>query len=646
MGEFEVLERDGLARIGRLSTPHGPIETPALLPVIQPDPTRQPVVPREIRRRFGLKAVITSSYITYRGPDLRERALAKGIHGLIDFDGPIMTDSGAFQQHAYGHVEVTPEEILSFQAAIGSDIATVLDVFVEPDADHETAAAGVRQTIERARAARQERTGLLAVPVQGGSYADLRAESARSASELGDVLAVGGVVPLLEQYRYAELAQAVLAARADLSPAGVVHLFGTGHPMVFAFGAVLGVDLYDSSAYHKFARRDRLLFPDGTVALEDVREELCHCALCAERPLYSLGREPPTERERWIAAHNLLISAEEMGRVRQAIREGTLWELAERRSTAHPALAAGLRLLKGRSEVFLPTEPESRRTYRETGIASFDRPAAVRFRRALERYRAGRPSGTTIRRLPLEPEYLSRLPLSDARGGVIQWECESPFGPVPLELIELYPVGPCLSEEEFRLPRPSRLSVREIGEDAGARAGLPPGPRSEFLAAWDRLQLRASLEWRYGEAVAETILTGGAQAERSRRTGRLRAIVRDGRTLFQVLNDGIPRPTFAGAELLHALVEAPGERVCVAADAAPFVREGRSLFSRFVLSADPRLVPGSSALLVGPGDELLAVGRLLLAPHEMGRLRRGVAVFVSAHARQPLPPNEEPADEP
>ncbi|MGI0067949.1 MAG: tRNA guanosine(15) transglycosylase TgtA, partial [Thermoplasmata archaeon] len=67
MGEFEVLERDGLARIGRLSTPHGPIETPALLPVIQPDPTRQPVVPREIRRRFGLKAVITSSYITYRG---------------------------------------------------------------------------------------------------------------------------------------------------------------------------------------------------------------------------------------------------------------------------------------------------------------------------------------------------------------------------------------------------------------------------------------------------------------------------------------------------------------------------------------------------------------------------------------------------
>src|SRR5512135_3623326 len=122
MAEFEVLERDGLARIGRLRTPHGPLETPALLPVVHPDPARQPIPPREIRRRFGLGAVITSAYITYRTPALRARAEESGIHGLLDFDGPVMTDSGAFQQHAYGHVEVEPEEILGFQRRIGSDI--------------------------------------------------------------------------------------------------------------------------------------------------------------------------------------------------------------------------------------------------------------------------------------------------------------------------------------------------------------------------------------------------------------------------------------------------------------------------------------------------------------------------------------------
>ncbi|MCI4370778.1 MAG: tRNA-guanine transglycosylase, partial [Thermoplasmata archaeon] len=140
MGDFELLGRDGLARLGRLTTPHGPIETPALLPVVHPDPARQPVAPKELRRRFGLGAVITSSYIIWRTPPLAAVAEERGVHGLLEFDGPVMTDSGAFQQHAYGHVEVTDTQILAFQGRIGTDIATVLDIFVEPDAPPEVAA--------------------------------------------------------------------------------------------------------------------------------------------------------------------------------------------------------------------------------------------------------------------------------------------------------------------------------------------------------------------------------------------------------------------------------------------------------------------------------------------------------------------------
>ena len=79
----------------------------------------------------------------------------------------------------------------------------------------------------------------------------------------------------------------------------------------------------------------------------------------------------------------------------------------------------------------------------------------------------------------------------------------------------------------------------------------------------------------------------------------------------------------------------------VDADAAPFVGEGRSLFSRFVRAADPTLAPGSSALLVDPDGGLLAVGRLLLAPHEMGVLRRGIAARVTAHRHVPAGPTEE-----
>src|SRR5271170_742869 len=226
MAVFELLERDGLARRGRLETPHGTIETPALLPVVHPDPARQPVSPTDMRSRLGVKAVITSAYITWRTPPLREIAESRGIHSLLQFDGPIMTDSGAFQQHAYGSVEVGPDEILAFQNAIGSDIATVLDRFTEPETSHEDAEAALAITLERAQAARANRTGLLAVPVQGGVHDDLRARSAAGASALADVLAVGGVVPLFEQYRFPDLARVLAAVRPQLNPGAAVHLFG------------------------------------------------------------------------------------------------------------------------------------------------------------------------------------------------------------------------------------------------------------------------------------------------------------------------------------------------------------------------------------------------------------------------------------
>ncbi|MCW6167250.1 MAG: tRNA guanosine(15) transglycosylase TgtA [Thermoplasmatales archaeon] len=642
MGDFELLERDGLARIGRLATPHGPLETPALLPVVHPDPGRQPIPPREIRRRFGLGAFITSSYIAYRSPELRERALASGIHGLIDFDGPVMTDSGAFQQHAYGHVEVGPTEILEFQNRIGTDIATVLDVFVEPSADHGEAEAGVRLTSERARAARKGREGLLAVPVQGGTFADLRAESALEASAVGDILAVGGVVPLWEQYRFPELADAVVAARPYLSPAGVVHLFGTGHPMTFAFGALLGVDLYDSSAYHKFARRDRLLLPEGTVPLDQVRENWCQCTLCGETTLAEVATLPDAEREIALARHNLLVSAEEMARVRQSIRDGTLWELAERRATAHPALLAGLRTLKDHPEVFRSSEPESRRTYRETGIDSFRRPAVDRWRERLERFLAPTDARRpVVRRVPLEPNSLARIPPNDASGSPLGWSCPTPFGPVPIELIETYPVGPALAEAEFvHQPDAGPMSVK-VFEDVSRALGREYPWNRDWVAEWTRRQVAALLRFRYGDEVAGSARARAWIGERSRRTGRLRTIREEDRVLFQIGNDGIPRPTFAGAQWLVDALPEGRERVVVDADAAPFVGKGRSLFSRFVRAADPTLAPGSSALLVDPDGGLLAVGRLLLAPHEMGVLRRGIAVRVTAHRHVPAGPVEE-----
>ena len=639
MDGFEVLERDGLARLGRLATPHGAIDTPALLPVVHPDPERQPVPPAEFRRTLGLNAVITSSYITWRTPPLRAVAERDGIHGLIRFDGPVMTDSGAFQQHAYGHVEVGPEEILAFQDTIGSDIATVLDEFTEPDVPHEVAAASLEVTLGRARAARSVRAGPLAVPVQGGAFADLRAHAAAEASALGDVLAVGGVVPLLEQYRFVELARVLVAARPHLSPAAAVHLFGTGHPMTFAFAAVFGVDLIDSSAYQKFARRGSLLFPEGTVALDDLRENVCRCGLCQELPLLEVARLAPAERERRIAYHNLLVSAEEMARVRQAIREGTLWELVERRATGHPALAAGLEEATGHAEVFLPTEPEARRAFRSVGPASARRPSVARFRSDLARVRDGRPDPRALHRVPLTPEYLAHIPLTDRSGRPLSWAFDSPFGTVPVELGDLYPVGPYLGPEEFREPRVHR-PPRELRRELESMGDLDADLERDWTADWTVRQLYAILSWRYGVDLANAI-GGSLRGERSRRTGRLRRLMSDRGPEFVVGTDGRARPTFVGAERLHRSLAAGQGRVVADDDAVPYVRGGRSLFARFVRSADPALVPDASALVVDRDDALLAVGRLVLAPHEMRVLRRGVAVRITAHASAPQPRDED-----
>ena len=633
MAQFELLERDGLARLGRLQTPHGAIETPALLPVVHPDPARQPVPASEIRQRFGLGAVITSAYIAWRTPPLRAAAEERGIHSLLGFDGPVMTDSGAFQQHAYGHVEVRPEEILGFQRRIGSDIVTVLDIFGEPGESLETARRGVEETAARARAARGLHRGLLAVPVQGGPYPELRARSAELASQVGDVLAVGGVVPLLEQYRFVELARALLASRPALAPECPVHLFGTGHPLTFAFAALFGVDLFDSSAYHKFARRGALLFPEGTVAIEGLAERTCPCRLCESMELPKVARLPEPERSRRIAEHNLLSSAAEVGRVRQAIRDGTLWELVERRVAAHPALLAGLRATIRQPAVFLPTEPESRRSFRAVTPTSALRPAVIRYLARAQQYRAGGGELRTHPWVPLVPAQLAILPLAERSGAPVRWAALTPLGLVPLELTEIYPLSGWVGVEEFEAS-PAR---RHFGRDAPSPdlQGLEIEPGLDWTAVWTEFHARALLAWSYGHEASDALWRQELAGQRSVRTGRLRAITRGSATAFVVGADGLARPTWLGGQLLHRVLPAPAARIVVDPDAVEFVAAGRTLFSKFVRGGDGTLVPGRSALLVDPEDRLLAVGRLHLAPRVLARFVRGVAVHVTTHARQP-----------
>ena len=343
-GLFEITSRDGAARIGRIHTKHGAITTPMLLPVINPN--LRTIEPREMWEKYGIEALITNSYVIWKHEDLRTTALSDGIHSLIDFPGAVVTDSGTFQSYVYGDVEVGPEEIVTFQRDMGVDIGTMLDVFGRPDMAREQLEYSVQETADRAKPSLSVAGSemLLNGPIQGGTHADLRAESSLlmgSAESEGRGFAVhpiGGIVPLMEQQRYQELFEILLASKSNLPPDRPVHFFGCGHPMLFPMAIALGVDLFDSAAYAIFARDDRLLTPEGTVKLGDIQEWPFNShALFGTTPqgVREMDRD---ERSTILAKHNLEVTQSELARCREAIRNGTIWELPEKRSHASPYL--------------------------------------------------------------------------------------------------------------------------------------------------------------------------------------------------------------------------------------------------------------------------------------------------------------------
>ena len=338
LGKFEIIARDGQARLGKIHTNHGIVETPCLLPVINPN--IRTIEPREMWDRYGIKALITNSYVIWKHDKLRTKALKDGVHSLIDYPGTIMTDSGTFQSYVYGDVEVGVEEIIKFQKDIGVDIATMLDVFTRPDMTYNQVKEAVDDTISRSQISINVAEDMMINgPIQGGLFPDLRAHSAAEMSNLDfNIHPIGGIVPVMEQQRYKVLAKIMLACKPNLSPERPVHMFGCGHPMLFPMLIAMGADLFDSAAYVLFARDGRLLTPWGTEKISEIEEwPVIMPAISNYNPkdILKMNKE---ERTIILSKYNLEVTLQELSRCRQAVRNGTIWRLAEQRSHQHPAL--------------------------------------------------------------------------------------------------------------------------------------------------------------------------------------------------------------------------------------------------------------------------------------------------------------------
>lgn len=296
-----------------------------MLPVINPNN------PKDLSK-FKPQAVMTNAYLLWKNN--RHQVLKQGVHKFIGFDGPIMTDSGAFQLMQYGGVETGNREIIEFQKAINSDIATPLDL---PGlGSRAKMESNLKETIKRAEECKElthDSKALWVGPIQGGTFPDLRRKAAKAMCELDfDVYAVGSVVPLMNDYRFADAFDALWIAKQELPSNKPVHFFGAGHPMMFAFAVALGADLFDSAAYSLFAQKRKYLTVSGTKELSELEYLPCSCPVCR-------NHEPDELDEGLLAEHNLWVSFEEMERIKQAIHENTLWELLEERARAHPQLA-------------------------------------------------------------------------------------------------------------------------------------------------------------------------------------------------------------------------------------------------------------------------------------------------------------------
>lgn len=644
---FELKERDGLARICELTTRHGKVTTPALLPVVNPNFLT--ITPKEMRERFGVQALITNSYIIKNTDELRVRALEDGVHAVLDFDGTVMTDSGTFQDYVYGSRQIDPQEIVKFQADIGSDIGTILDIFSEPGFTREEASKAVDTTVERAKAASGIRGEmLLAGPVQGGLYGDLRQRCARELSAIDlQVHPIGGVVPLLESYRYRDLVGVITESKKGLDPSRPVHLFGAGHPMVFPLAVLLGCDMFDSASYAKYAREDRMMFSTGTRFLGDLHGLPCHCPMCSRTSAEELKQMSKEERTKRLAEHNLHTCLHEIKVVKNAIHEGSIWELVEMRARAHPMLLEALKTLREHVEFMERFEPASRRTaFFYCGPESHERPTVTRYQeRYFSRYRKRKSRvlvGFEEGAKPYSRTYWDAIE-AVTKHVDSSFLVASFFGPVPIELDEYYPIAQSVIPKEVDAEVKQKiLTVMERhahghgyplalmwegGETLKFIQEMVPSAPGDFDL--DMLRCRAVLDMQFGKGAGDILEGRKVELVKSPRTGKIRNVIIDGKhALSMRASDGRFTLKLDGGTLLMEVLPPQSMRVVTEDEPAEFAKKGNNVFAKFVTDCDPDIRPGDDVMVVNTKGELAAVGRSLMNREEMLAFKRGVAVRV------------------
>jgi len=340
------------------------------------------------------------------------------------------------------------------------DIGVILDQPTSWRVNWKEAKCTVDITLERAREALglMKETGILWTgPVQGGVFLDLVESSARMMSELPfDLYALGSPTTLMQNYWFGDLIDMIVTANSYLPVERPMHLFGAGHPLFFSFAVALGCDMFDSAAYAIYARQGRYMTEQGTVRVDRLEYFPCSCPMCSSLSPRELKDLPGVERQIRLAEHNLHSSLSEIRRIKQAIADGRLWELLELRSRGHPALLTAFKRLKKYWGLLEARSPISKtRGLFHFGSTGLFRPEIIRHtRRISNSYHpppweqkilllVSQPRRRPFHRSPEIKGVFESLSAGLAALGYRMHVCffASPFGIIPIELDEVYPLS-------------------------------------------------------------------------------------------------------------------------------------------------------------------------------------------------------------
>lgn len=288
--KFELMARDGAARLGRLVTAHGAVDTPAFMPVGTAATVK--VMFPETVASTGAQIILANTYHLMLRPGAERIARFGGVRKFMNWPGPLLTDSGGyqvmslaklrkidedgvtFQSHIDGaRHHLTPERVVQIQNQLGATITMVFDECTPFPAEKNAVAESMRLSMRwaaRSKAAYEQRPshGLFGI-VQGGVHEELRAESAAALTSLGfDGYAVGGLAVGEGQ----ELMLATLDSTVPHLPAERPrYLMGVGKPMDIVQAVARGIDMFDCVLPTRSGRTAQAFTRFGTLNLRNAR---------------------------------------------------------------------------------------------------------------------------------------------------------------------------------------------------------------------------------------------------------------------------------------------------------------------------------------------------------------------------------------